>query len=388
MLRRTVKQSTKKLLTRLLSDEFIKLILNYRVFLVFYTVVKRKTIARCLNLIGFKSIIFDRYAVVNINTHLPTLITNGCYGITLLTKNLYYNFKFFHKKYRENKKFEHIFKISKMNNGIIPVSFLEANIVRSETYTIHKKRKRFNSINYDFIELVIGDTNKDVIAVPFIQGFFHFYLELMPFMLEQKGQYSFLISIPPEKFYFEVLDYFKLSYVSLEHHEKNLTSQFTIRKKFLYPDFDSLITLRRILLSKKFTMNSKFSRLYLTRRNNKNGRRLYNESEISDYLISKNFLIIDLDTIPFSQQINLMKSAEIVVAPHGAALSHLVCVSDHCKVIELNGDRDVRWHYYKISTDLKLDYSLLIGNTLNDLEFFLDLEKLKSALHSAGVFDR
>lgn len=82
----------------------------------------------------------------------------------------------------------------------------------------------------------------------------------------------------------------------------------------------------------------------------------------------------------FSEQIRLMQSASILVSAHGAALSHLVCVPKECKVIELNGDTDVRWHYYKIAQHLGLDYMLLIGNTLNEKEFFIEVERVESAV--------
>jgi hypothetical protein len=105
-----------------------------------------------------------------------------------------------------------------------------------------------------------------------------------------------------------------------------------------------------------------------------------NEKFILDFLLRLNFLIIDPDEMIFSEQIRLMQSASILISAHGAALSHLVCVPKECKVIELNGDTDVRWHYYKIAQHLGLDYMLLIGNTLNEKEFFIEVERVESAV--------
>jgi capsular polysaccharide biosynthesis protein len=68
----------------------------------------------------------------------------------------------------------------------------------------------------------------------------------------------------------------------------------------------------------------------------------------------------------------LFSEARNIVAPHGAALSHLVAVPSSCNIIELNGPSHVRWHFRKMSEALNLRHTLVIGKESTGLNFSVD----------------
>lgn len=372
-------------LNHIFGDSKTASIVRYKHILVNYSInIQQFFFRNILLLLGFKGIIFKRYDLINIKSDLPAIIFHGFYGLTYLGEKKYMNKCIFLKDYTRDPGYLSLKIIAELNNGFIPISILESNYLHFSGYElVHKKRKvkTGNSAGGINVRILVGDASLPAVHVPFIEGFFHFYIELIPVVLQGIESNCFILQIPSDSFYLAILDYFKLKYV--EFPSSNLhkfNSDLTIIKKGLYPAKNDLLILRNYLAPNITHDLSGSLRIYVTRRNNKNGRRIKNEKFILDFLLNLNFLIIDPDEMIFSEQIKLMQSASILISAHGAALSHLVCVPKECKVIELNGDKDVRWHYYKIAQLLGLDYMLLIGNTLNEKEFFIQVERVESAV--------
>lgn len=346
--------------------------------------IQQRFFRNILLFLGFKGIIFKRYDLINIKSDFPAIVLNGFNGITYIGSRKYINKRVFLKDYTDEPGYLSLKLIAELNNGYIPISMLESNYLKFSSYELVSKKRNVkvgDSAGEVSARILVGDSSLPAVHAPFIEGFFHFYIELIPTVLQGIERNCFILHIPDDSFYLAILDYFKLNYVkfpSSNIHEFN--SDLTIIKKGLYPTKNDLLILRNCL-SPNFTHHLPGKlRIYITRRNNKNGRRIKNEKFILDFLLRLNFLIIDPDEMIFSEQIRLMQSASILISAHGAALSHLVCVPKECKVIELNGDTDVRWHYYKIAQHLGLDYMLLIGNTLNEKEFFIEVERVESAV--------
>jgi capsular polysaccharide biosynthesis protein len=109
----------------------------------------------------------------------------------------------------------------------------------------------------------------------------------------------------------------------------------------------------RILENTEFDTTSR--RIYITRRLTEK-RRLLNEEEIVPILNKFGFEIVEAERLSFVEQVTLFRTAEAVVAPHGAGLANLMWVPAGCKVFELL-DRDyVNDHFYNLSSILALDY--------------------------------
>ena len=120
-------------------------------------------------------------------------------------------------------------------------------------------------------------------------------------------------------------------------------------KKFVYLDDDfykfenSLIpqflpqkTCLNILnkVFKKNQKNKNKNKIYLTRKN-AHYRKIINESDLIDEFKSKNFQIIDLETLSIDKQIEIFSSAKIIVSPTSSSLANIAFCDKGTKVFEI-----------------------------------------------------
>lgn len=116
--------------------------------------------------------------------------------------------------------------------------------------------------------------------------------------------------------------------------------------------------LRSVLPARSVT--SRPRRLYVTRGNARNTRRLTNEAEVWPLLERRGFERIDPATLSVQEQVDAFAAAEAVVAPHGAALGNLVFCPPGVKVLELFAPRYVNPCYWVIADNVGADYRYLV----------------------------
>jgi capsular polysaccharide biosynthesis protein len=103
-------------------------------------------------------------------------------------------------------------------------------------------------------------------------------------------------------------------------------------------------------------------RIYVSRGRDSFTRRVVNEDEVVGMLRAHGFESIRLEQLPLRDQISAFKSAEAVVAPHGAGLSHVVFCQPGTKVIEIFAPNFVNPVFWNLSCQVKgVDYCYLIG---------------------------
>ena len=65
-------------------------------------------------------------------------------------------------------------------------------------------------------------------------------------------------------------------------------------------------------------------------------RRLVNEDAIrNEILCDAGFTRVALDALPLAEQARLVSRAAVIVAPHGASLTHMAFARPGCRVVEL-----------------------------------------------------
>ena len=127
------------------------------------------------------------------------------------------------------------------------------------------------------------------------------------------------------------------------------------------------------------------TRLYISRR--KAGhRRLLNEPEVVDLLGEYGFTPIELEDLPFRDQVSLFRAARIVIAPHGGGLANLVFSPPGATVIELFPAANIDL-YYRLSTQLRLDYRYVksgdgSGDAMGSESYRIDPADLKVAVEA------
>jgi len=108
-------------------------------------------------------------------------------------------------------------------------------------------------------------------------------------------------------------------------------------------------------------------RIYLSRGDART-RRLKNEAELLPILYHFGFENVVLSALDFSQQIEILRNAQMIVAPHGAGLSHLVFCDPGTPILELFHTNYVNPCYWQLSSLGHLPYYVLFDNTPSSQE--------------------
>ena len=100
------------------------------------------------------------------------------------------------------------------------------------------------------------------------------------------------------------------------------------------------------------------TRFYISR---KETRRVINEPEIIPLLEKFGFVSVQPEKLSFLEQVALFSKAEVIISPHGAALTNLMFCSEGTKVVELFLKDYVNGCYWAIANLGNINYSYLEG---------------------------
>jgi len=125
------------------------------------------------------------------------------------------------------------------------------------------------------------------------------------------------------------------------------------------------------------------ARLYLTRRS-QTRRRLDNEAELEEALRRRGFSIVDPGEVDYATQIAMFRRAEMIVAPHGAALTNLIFCRQGVRVLELMPDRYINLGLQRIANLKSAAYGYIVGpsrehhaaNTPHDLRYTVNIDEV------------
>lgn len=103
-------------------------------------------------------------------------------------------------------------------------------------------------------------------------------------------------------------------------------------------------------------------RIYVTRGQIAHTRIVVNEHELVTCLAAMGFEVVDPDRLTVAEQIRRFAEAEVIVAPHGAALANLLFASPGATVVELFAPRYVQGCYWKLADTVPgLTYRYYVG---------------------------
>lgn len=98
-------------------------------------------------------------------------------------------------------------------------------------------------------------------------------------------------------------------------------------------------------------------------------RRVMNEEAVMTLLTGYGFKVVQLETLSFLEQVALMASSEMVVAPHGSGLTNIIFCRPGTKIIEIFSPEMVGAYYWIISDLCQLDYYYTIGDRLRSEKY-------------------
>lgn len=107
-------------------------------------------------------------------------------------------------------------------------------------------------------------------------------------------------------------------------------------------------------------------RLYISRAKAKR-RRLINEDEIWPILEKLGFEKIFMEDLSFRNQITAMQQAEIVVAPHGAAITNVIFCSPGTHVVEIADLSFPNPNFYALCAAMGHHYWILNARSVGDM---------------------
>ncbi len=109
-------------------------------------------------------------------------------------------------------------------------------------------------------------------------------------------------------------------------------------------------------------------KIYISREN-ASYRRVVNEKEVVDFLLTWGFVCVRMEMITFAEQVAMFAGAKVIVAPHGAGLTNTVFCQPGTKVIEMFARQSVSINYWLIGQLVGIDYYYLLGDSL--AEYYL-----------------
>jgi capsular polysaccharide biosynthesis protein len=109
-------------------------------------------------------------------------------------------------------------------------------------------------------------------------------------------------------------------------------------------------------------------RIYVTRGNQKNTRRFVREAELVAGLEKRGFAVVDPGSLSVQDQIDHFAAADVIVGPHGAALTNLVFAREGARVLELFGPKYVRACFWTLTANIPgIDHRYLIGGSARQM---------------------
>jgi capsular polysaccharide biosynthesis protein len=125
-------------------------------------------------------------------------------------------------------------------------------------------------------------------------------------------------------------------------------------------------------------------RIYVTRGSAPNTRRLVQEDALMPLLEQRGFVRVEPGRMSVREQIDQFAAAEVIVAPHGAALTNLVFASPAVRVLEIFAASYVNATFWAITTSIPdAKYAYLVagdaaaygpGNPMNRIQADIDID--------------
>ncbi len=231
-------------------------------------------------------------------------------------------------------------------------------------------------------------------------NYFHWIINILPkidFIKKSKIEVDYYLISTDKPYQLGSLKFFDIPEEKIIQNTQNLN----IKAKFLVasslPSTPAIVNTESLrVLREKFNVPKKLEkRVFITRRNAAQGRRIINEDEVIQMIREYGFEVYELESMDFRSQVELFSSAEIVVSPHGAGLTNMLFCPVEAKIVEIFNPKYRALCYWVLSNLLGLDYYYLIGEgerpSLEQVTYncfgniTVDVEKLERTLNLAGI---
>lgn len=237
-----------------------------------------------------------------------------------------------------------------------------------------------------------SETPVSIITAGWQDAFFHWVYEVLPRieLIENTNDRLFVAS--DLSFQKESLQLFGINNViNANHYDAVEAPEITVTSTPVAPNPRAIQFLRKTILSQVAAKTKR--RLYISR-NDASRRRILNEDELMNLLAKHGFEKVLLSHLPFVEQVSIFRSAEAIVAPHGAALSLATFCDEGVPLLEIFAPAYVHPCYWRLANFASLPYYYLIGEGVRypdyvdphlDPDITVDVKKVEASLKLMGL---
>lgn len=105
--------------------------------------------------------------------------------------------------------------------------------------------------------------------------------------------------------------------------------------------------------------------IYISRKNAK-WRRITNEDDLIDALLSKGFRVLIMEELSFHDQLKAVRNARVILSPHGAGLTNIMFARRGIEVVEIINPDFPNSDYYALACSLGHRYWLYEASDIDD----------------------
>lgn len=128
----------------------------------------------------------------------------------------------------------------------------------------------------------------------------------------------------------------------------------------------------------KLNIKPEAKRNFYISRNDATQRRLGNEYQLTEFLKSRDYEIITLTGLSFTEQVKLFSQAKSIIAPHGAGLTNMIFTPENCHITELAPNDQVNHCFWLLANVLNLKYTFISGQKVSqNRDFIIDMNLIK-----------
>lgn len=233
----------------------------------------------------------------------------------------------------------------------------------------------------DYIEL---DGEFVSLLGPWSNGFWHWMMEFLDKVIMAEaagftGQYIVLQG--QSKFILNSLEMLGVKQERILSYDINktvlITRLFVPERVVASCDEKYLFLLNRLrtkLLNGISIQNNNLKRIYISRKNAKNGRRIVNETELLEILKEYNFEAVIMEQKSLKDQIELMANSDWLIGGSGAGIVHCLFMPESSYLIELFSPDYINPCMLSAVKLLKHNYFTITSPHIGDYKFGSDID--------------
>jgi capsular polysaccharide biosynthesis protein len=285
----------------------------------------------------------------------------------------------------EESKFDALYKHSLTNAYISPFGLVfkngwivKASIHRTFNNNLLRQLPSFYKKIFLTKKIVHVKGNCLVVSHSWYDNYYHWFIEIMPrlFLLkEETAAYTLLIHANLKPFHKEILAFFNfkeivfikddelayassVTFPSFNHSDKkeNLTTTFSD------PAMNKLLmqNMSKWIVSKTANqLTEKHLKIYISREKALY-RKVLNEKELTDFLMTQGFAILYFEEYEFWKQVQLMQHAKIVIGLSGAGLSNILFMQKGSHVINFSHINLHEFCFYNVANCMDVNYAHIL----------------------------